>query len=128
MTDIRYTADSITDDALDSLYALADQLRRDCQSYADLASGAERTRQFHKEDADRYEDELRSQLTSAEEGITAAIRQRKQAEERATRAEAAIERAKKLATRWVVLRAYGSAATELRAALASAAEEQGEDQ
>ena len=32
-------------------------------------------------------------------------------------AQAAIERARKLASRWAVLRAYGSAATELRAAL-----------
>ncbi|MFF3128649.1 hypothetical protein ACFVRD_41790 [Streptomyces sp. NPDC057908] len=32
-------------------------------------------------------------------------------------AEAAIERARKLATQWAVLRAYGSAATELRTAL-----------
>lgn len=36
---------------------------------------------------------------------------------RAQQAEAAIARAHKLASRWAVLRAYGSAATELRAAL-----------
>lgn len=36
---------------------------------------------------------------------------------RAEQAEAAIERARKLATSWAVLRAYGSAATELLAAL-----------
>lgn len=40
-------------------------------------------------------------------------RERKRAEQ----AEAAIERARKLATQWAVLRAYGSAATQLRAAL-----------
>ncbi|MEU2339945.1 hypothetical protein ABZ608_41540 [Streptomyces sp. NPDC013172] len=33
------------------------------------------------------------------------------------RAEAAIERVRKLASRWAVLRAYGSAATDLRRAL-----------
>lgn len=42
---------------------------------------------------------------------------RQRAEERADKAEAAIDRARKLASRWAVLRAYGSAATELRAAL-----------
>ncbi|MFD6024532.1 hypothetical protein [Streptomyces griseoluteus] len=57
MTEQRYTAGTITDDALDALYA-----------------ELERTR-------------------------------------------AAIERARTLASRWGVLRAYGSAATELRAAL-----------
>jgi hypothetical protein len=37
--------------------------------------------------------------------------------DRAERAEAAIERARKLASRWAVLRTHGSATTELRAAL-----------
>ncbi|WP_069885256.1 hypothetical protein [Streptomyces luteocolor] len=43
---------------------------------------------------------------------------RQQAEARAERAEAAIERARRLAARWGVMRAYGGAATELRKALA----------
>ncbi|MGW2260089.1 hypothetical protein ACWCXE_20065 [Streptomyces sp. NPDC001780] len=102
----RHTADTITDDALDALYAENDQLRRDCQSYADLASGAERTRQVHKADADRYEAELRSRLADAEEGITAAIRQRKQAEERATQAEAVIARVRAVADGDMELRDY----------------------
>jgi hypothetical protein len=46
---------------LDRLTAERDQAHRDCQSYADLASGAERTRQFHKDDADRYEEQLRQE-------------------------------------------------------------------
>ena len=46
---------------VDQLTAERDQAHRDCQSYADLASGAERTRQFHKADADRYEEELRQE-------------------------------------------------------------------
>lgn len=43
-----------------------EQLRKDCQSYADLASGAERARQFHKRDADRYEETLRGELSEAQ--------------------------------------------------------------
>jgi hypothetical protein len=46
---------------LERLVAERDQAHRDCQSYADLASGAERTRQFHKDDADRYEEQLRQE-------------------------------------------------------------------
>lgn len=38
--------------------------------------------------------------------------------ERAEKAEAAIERAERLARRWAILRAYGGAAVELRKALA----------
>lgn len=38
--------------------------------------------------------------------------------QRALKAEAAVERAEKLARRWAILRAYGGAAVELRAALA----------
>lgn len=38
--------------------------------------------------------------------------------ERALAAEAAIERAERLARRWAILRTYGSATVELRAALA----------
>jgi hypothetical protein len=37
---------------------------------------------------------------------------------RALKAEAAIKRAERLARRWAILRAYGGAAVELRAALA----------
>jgi hypothetical protein len=42
---------------------------------------------------------------------------------RALAAEAAIERANRLARRWAILRAYGGAAVELRAALAEPKEE-----
>lgn len=38
--------------------------------------------------------------------------------ERALKAEAAVERAERLARRWAILRAHGGAAMELRAALA----------
>lgn len=71
MTD-RYTADSITDDALDALYENAN-------------------RGWRRGDAWK---------------------------ERAMKAEAAIERAERLARRWAILRAYGGATVELRAALA----------
>jgi hypothetical protein len=72
MTPKRYTASDITDDALDALYANANE-------------GWRR--------GDRWK-------------------------ERALAAEAAIERAERLARRWAILRAHGGAAVELRKALA----------
>jgi hypothetical protein len=42
---------------------------------------------------------------------------------RALAAEAAVERANRLARRWAILRAYGGAAVELRGALAEPKEE-----
>lgn len=72
MTAKRHTADSITDDALDELYANANR-------------------------GWRRGDEWKA---------------------RAEKAEAAIERAERLARRWAILRAYGGAAVELRKALA----------
>ncbi|MFF8879623.1 hypothetical protein [Streptomyces flaveolus] len=68
----RHTASDITDDALDALYANANE-------------GWRR--------GDRWK-------------------------ERALAAEAAIERANRLARRWAILRTHGGAAVELRAALA----------
>jgi hypothetical protein len=72
MSPQRYTADSITDDALDELYENANK-------------------------GWRRGDEWK---------------------ERALKAEAAVERAERLARRWALLRAYGGAAVELRKALA----------
>lgn len=72
MSPQRYTADSITDDALDELYENA-------------SKGWRRGDEWKK---------------------------------RALAAEAAIERAERLARRWAILRAYGGAAVELRKALA----------
>jgi hypothetical protein len=72
MSPQRYTADSITDDALDELYENANR-------------------------GWRRGDEWKT---------------------RALAAEAAVERAERLARRWAILRAYGGAAVELRAALA----------
>ena len=43
--------------------------------------------------------------------------------QRALKAEAAIERAERLARRWAILRAYGGAAVELRGALAGPKED-----
>ncbi|MFF8910193.1 hypothetical protein [Streptomyces olivaceoviridis] len=68
----RYTADTITDDALDALYENANKGWRRGDEWKD----------------------------------------------RALKAEAAVKRADRLARRWAVLRAYGGAALELRAALA----------
>ncbi|MFF1417449.1 hypothetical protein [Streptomyces sp. NPDC058280] len=81
----RHTASTITDDALDRLYARIVTLEH-------VAKGNRRHVQHLVPELER--------------------------------AEAAIERAQKLVTQWSVLRAYGSAATELRAALA--AEQQGD--
>ena len=72
MSPERHTASTITDDALDALYANANE-------------GWRR--------GDRWK-------------------------ERAEAAEAAIERAERLARRWAILRTHGGAAVELRAALA----------
>lgn len=72
MSKRRHTADSITDDDLDALYANASR-------------GWRRGDEWKK---------------------------------RALAAEAAVKRADRLARRWAILRAYGGAAVELRAALA----------
>lgn len=72
MSQPRYTADSITDDALDALYENANKGWRRGDEWKD----------------------------------------------RALKAEAAIARAERLARRWAILRAYGGATVELRAALA----------
>ncbi|NUS74968.1 MAG: hypothetical protein HOV70_02050 [Streptomyces sp.] len=72
MSKPRYTADTITDQALDELYENANK-------------GWRRGDEWKK---------------------------------RALAAEAAIARADRLARRWAILRAYGGAAVELRAALA----------
>jgi hypothetical protein len=73
------------------------------QRAADLLAGSHR----RAEQADAVTAETKRLL----ERRTTTLRKR------AERAEAAIERARKLASRWAVLRAYGSATTELRAAL-----------
>lgn len=73
----RYTADTITDDALDALYENASR-------------------------GWRRGDEWKA---------------------KAEKAEAAIKRADRLARRWAILRAYGGAAVELRAALAEPKED-----
>ncbi|WP_329615639.1 hypothetical protein OG244_23280 [Streptomyces brevispora] len=63
---------------------------------------------------------LYAALTDADEDAAEAREHNErtcEAATRADRAEAAIERVRQLATQWAVLRTYGSAATELRAAL-----------
>lgn len=57
----RGEVDTLADAVLAVVQPELDQLHADCQSYADLACGAERTRQFHKDDADRYEEQLRAE-------------------------------------------------------------------
>ncbi|MEV0526014.1 hypothetical protein AB0I66_21495 [Streptomyces sp. NPDC050439] len=84
----RPTAATITDAELDALYRKI--------AVAEKAATGERTFKWYADDAQRR---LKVQR------------------ERAEHAEAAIDRARALASRWAVLRAYGSAATELRKTL-----------
>lgn len=75
MTD-RISIDELTSDQLDALQMKAARMEHAVKLYAELAV----------------------RLDDAEEGITAAIRQRKEQEDRALRAEAAIARVRALAT------------------------------
>ncbi|MFI9235800.1 hypothetical protein [Streptomyces sp. NPDC053079] len=64
----------------DAILAIRDhemeQLRADSQKWADLAAGAERTRQLQKHDADQYEEQLRQQLAVVEAERDAVYRER----------------------------------------------------
>ncbi|MFE6903816.1 hypothetical protein ACFVFJ_44545 [Streptomyces sp. NPDC057717] len=69
-------------------------------------------------------DELYARLDAEEEASRRLLAQRQEMaeeryawQERGDRAEAAVERARQLASRWAVMRAHGGAARELRAAL-----------
>ncbi|NUU25241.1 MAG: hypothetical protein HOV68_27620 [Streptomycetaceae bacterium] len=75
----RLTVDTITSDQLDALQLRAARM----------------------EHATRQAAELAVRLEDAEAGITAAIRQRKEQESRALRAEAAVQRVTALRDRWV---------------------------
>ncbi|MEV0917874.1 hypothetical protein AB0I93_26900 [Streptomyces sp. NPDC049967] len=79
------------------------------------------------EEADRFTTELRDlvrRLEDTKDERDAALKaveyfdaQSKRRQQRADQAEAAIDRVRELATQWAVLRTYGGAAYELRAAL-----------
>ncbi|MFC9753003.1 hypothetical protein [Streptomyces sp. NPDC056921] len=58
-----------------------------------------------------------ARVTELEAETTKLVRWHREDGTNLAKAEAAIARVRALATRWAVLRAYGSAATELRAAL-----------
>ncbi|WP_372352658.1 hypothetical protein [Streptomyces sp. KL116D] len=92
----RIPLDEMTSDQLDALYERVDTYR--------AAWHSARGRAAHQRCINA---DLRTELVAK----TA----------RTEQAEAAIERARGLASQWAVLRAYGGAATELRAALASLA-------
>lgn len=62
-------------------------------------------------------EQLEDLLRVAEETSNRSEAERVRAVRRADRAETVLERARTLASRWAVLRAYGGAATELRATL-----------
>lgn len=93
MSQQRYTANTITDDALDALYANASQGWRRGDVWKAKAI------------------ELEADRDRADKALA-------QAEQRAAAAEAAVQRADRLARRWAILRTHGGAAVELRAALA----------
>jgi hypothetical protein len=147
MTEVRHTADTITDDALDALYELVTKAEQEADAAVAAAAQlttlvgkrsekAERDAEKQRRRADIAEGEMRvlrsglrangadpTQLQNLWAQISLRNRQWRQEKQRAERAEAAIDRARSLATQWAVLRAYGSAATELRSALDAPAEE-----
>ncbi|OII64612.1 hypothetical protein BJP40_19940 [Streptomyces sp. CC53] len=69
---------AVRDTEMQQLRDETEQLRADCQRWADCAASAEKTRRAHAADADQYEAQLRARLTAAEQ--------------RAERAEAALDR------------------------------------
>ncbi|MFJ9037436.1 hypothetical protein ACIRF8_12715 [Streptomyces sp. NPDC102406] len=91
MTD-RIPLDAMTSNQLDALYDRAEQAETRITQTEELLSVAHET--SNRSETERVRAVHRAELT-----------------------EAAVERARQLASRWAVLRAYGGAATELRAAL-----------
>ncbi|QKN87579.1 hypothetical protein SEA_HFRANCETTE_53 [Streptomyces phage HFrancette] len=65
----RIRLDDLTDNQLDQLYDERDQLRADCQKWADCAASAEKVRRAHAADADRYEAHLRGRAEQAEAAL-----------------------------------------------------------
>ncbi|MFB7605242.1 hypothetical protein [Streptomyces gardneri] len=62
-------------------------------------------------------DTLRAVCQSNKQAYVGAVKSAWAAEERAKQAEATLTAVRELATQWAILRAHGSAATELRAVL-----------
>lgn len=122
MKPARHTADTITDAALDQLYAErdmhgreADRLRKDwvtMRARAEQAEAAAEQQARHLRTLSSERDTYR-QWWKYEEG-------------RRAYAERANARARKLAEDWAVLRTHGSAAYELRAALEEPASDGGD--
>ncbi|WP_171111251.1 MULTISPECIES: hypothetical protein [unclassified Streptomyces] len=115
MTD-RHTVDTITSDQLDALQLRAARMEHATKQAAELAvrlEDAEATAEQHARNTETVARERETYRQAWKE----AQRMRAKAEQRTKQAEAAIARVRKLASRWAVLRAYGGAATELRAAL-----------
>lgn len=119
MTRVRYTADTITDDALDALYENANRGWRRGDEWKAKAEAAdaevkrwiafiERGMDTHMKFSVVKPDGTTEELPCADWCYAC----------RVEKAEAAVERARRLARRWAILRAYGGAAVELRKALA----------
>ncbi|MFG2617778.1 hypothetical protein ACGFXC_09115 [Streptomyces sp. NPDC048507] len=108
MTDqpARHTADTITDDELDQLYARIHYLTA-YTATLETYTAEQRVR------AEQVEDLLR--IAHATSNTSESERAR--AVQRAEHAEAALSRVRRLATDWAVLRTHGGAVYELRAAL-----------
>lgn len=100
----RLTASSITDDALTALYDRAEQAEAEVTRWLAFI---ERGMTTHMQFSVLRDDGTTEQLPCADWCHAC----------RVEKAEAAIARARALASRWAVLRTHGSAATELRAAL-----------
>ncbi|WP_399559227.1 hypothetical protein OH809_45485 (plasmid) [Streptomyces sp. NBC_00873] len=86
MTD-RIPLGDLTNDQLDALYTERDVLRSDCQKWADLVTAAEKVRQTHAADADRYEAQLRERIAELEQHANELSSMRNAANERADKAE-----------------------------------------
>lgn len=121
----RPRVDQLTDDQLDQLYAELWHLRLDKEG-ADLAlQAAVRKAEEQRQRAEKAEAELTALKTIAtgycpecgRGDCSPTAQQWLDQRDRANTAEAAIARVRALADQWAILRAHGSATTELLAAL-----------
>ncbi|AZM54145.1 hypothetical protein DMA15_17505 [Streptomyces sp. WAC 01529] len=141
MKGTRYTADTITDNALDELYQRVARAEEEADAAVAAAARlttlvgqrserAERATEKQRRRAEIAESELHTLRSGLRangadptniQNLWAQIRLRNRqwhaAKRECDQNAAAIERARALATRWAVLRTHGSAAAELRAAL-----------
>jgi hypothetical protein len=146
MTEVRHTVDTITDDALDALYDRIAELEKQTNTDVQVMEKADQETDALADVMRRYKTWGEQQHERAEAATRVGIRymiaaERYEAAWRSARhraavlssevtrrapllgqSQAALARVHALATQWAVLRTYGSAATELRTALAEPTE------